>query len=190
MVTLGSRFSVVRVTIKELDSQFSDPCSLSEDSDGNVIVADSKNQQIKIFSPEGKFLMKIGGQDSLKYPIHCVECDKKFRKKFIVSDMNGHCIVVFDREGKFQYRFGKQGSGEGEFFYPRYLSVTKSGFLLVCDSGNHRIQVFEPSGQFVGKFGTKGSELGEFSTPWSVAVLSNDEIVVSDINNHRIQIFE
>ena len=32
------------------------------DSDGNYIVADSNNQLIKIFSPTGKFVRKIGGE--------------------------------------------------------------------------------------------------------------------------------
>ena len=169
-----------------LDSQLLHPWGLSLDSNGNVIVADTANKLIKIFTPDGKFVMKIGGQGSLSYPIHCVQCGEYF----IALDRNEHCIKVFHREGHFQYKFGKQGQRDGEFNYPRFLSVTQSKHLLVCDEGNHRIQVFELDGKFVGKFSTKGDKLGEFDKPVSVAVLSNDQIVVSDYNNHRIQIFE
>jgi len=130
--------------------------------------------------------MKIGGQGSLTYPIHCVQCDRYL----IVSDSYEHCIKVFNDNGNFQYKFGKQGGGDGEFVYPFCLSVNKSGHLMVCDRGNHRIQVFELNGKFVGKFGTKGSNLGEFNWPQSVAVLSNGQIVVCDWKNHRIQILE
>ena len=130
--------------------------------------------------------MKIGGQGSFSFPVHCVQCVEYF----IMSDSNEHCIKVFNREGHFQYKFGKQGDGDGEFKYPRFLSVTQSKHLLVCDMGNHRIQVFELDGKFVGKFGTNGSKLGEFKEPFSVAVLSNDQIVVCDKTNHRIQIFQ
>ena len=168
-----------------LDSQLTYPRGLSVDSDGNITVADTGNKLIKIFSPDGKFLMKIGGQGSFTLPVHCVQCDRYL----IVSDCHEHCIKVFDRNGNFQYKFGKQGGGDGEFDFPVFLSVNKSGQLVVCDRGNKRIQVFELNGKFVGKFGTKGSNLGEFK-PTSVAVLSNGRIVVTDIGNHRIQIFE
>ena len=169
-----------------LDSQLSYPGGLSLDSTGNIIVADTGNKLIKIFTPDGRFVMKIGGQGSFSFPVHCVQCGEYF----IVSDSNEHCIKVFNREGNFQYKFGKQGEGDGEFNYPRFLSVTQSKHLLVCDCFNHRIQVFELDGTFVGKFATNGSKLGEFIQPFSVAALSNDQIVVSDYKNNRIQIFE
>ncbi|XP_020632239.1 E3 ubiquitin-protein ligase TRIM71-like [Orbicella faveolata] len=169
-----------------LDSQLSNPCGLSVDSDGNIIVADAGNKLIKIFSPDGKFLMKIGGQGSFTYPIHCVQCDRYL----IVPDYEEHCIKVYDRYGNFQYKFGKQGGRDGELNKPCFLSVNKSGQLMVCDSGNNRIQVFELNGKFVGKFGTKGSNLGEFGSPRSVAVLSNGRIVVCEWLNHRLQLFE
>ena len=168
-----------------LDNQLNYPWGLSLESTGNVIVADTGNKLIKIFTPDGRFVMKIGGQGSFSFPVHCVQCGEYF----IVSDTGEHCIKVFNREGHFQYKFGKQGEGDGEFNYPRFLSVTQSKHLLVCDQGNHRIQVFELDGMFVGKFGTHGSKLGEFDDPFSVAVLSNDQIVVCDKENHRLQIF-
>ena len=169
-----------------LDNQLNYPWGLSLDSTGNVIVADSGNKLIKIFTPNGRFVMKIGGQGSFSFPIHCVQCGEYF----IVSDSTEHCIKVFNREGHFQYKFGKQGEGDGEFNFPRFLSVTQSKHLLVCDQGNRRIQVFELDGKFVGKFGTNGSKLGQFKEPFSVAVLSNDQIVVCDKTNNRIQIFQ
>ena len=131
--------------------------------------------------------MKIGGQGSFSFPVHCVQCGEYF----IVSDCNEHCIKVFNREGHFQYKFGKRGQGDGEFSYPGYLFVNESQHLFVCDCGNHRVQVFELNGKFIGKFGTRGNKLGEFNRPLSVAMLSNGRsIVVSDEYNHRIQIFE
>ena len=169
-----------------LDNQLSDPWGLSVDSDGNVIVADKGNSSIKIFSPDGEFLMKIGGQGTLKSPVHCIQ----YEKYLIVSDKDEHCIKVFDRNGNFQYMFGKKGSGDGEFNAPSCMAVNKSGHLMVCDEWNHRVQVFELNGKFIGKFGREGSNLGEFKNPASLAILSNGRIAVSEWNNHRIQLFE
>ena len=169
-----------------LDSQLFEPWGISLDSTGNIIVADAGNKLIKIFTPDGRFVMKIGGQGSFIFPVHCVQCGEYL----IVSDQDEHCIRAFNREGHFQYKFGKKGSGDGEFNYPWFLSVTQSNHLLVCDGDNHRIQVFELDGKFVGKFGTNGTKLGEFNDPFSTAVQSNGQIVVCDKSNHRIQIFQ
>ena len=99
---------------------------------------------------------------------------------------------MFNLEGKFISKFGKQGNKDGEFDWPRYLSVNKEGLLMVCDGGNQRVQVFEliMSGKFVTNFGSGGSESGEVKCPVSTAILSDGRIAVSDIKNNRIQFFD
>jgi len=169
-----------------LDSKLFEPWGLSLDTNGNIIVADSGNKQIKIFSPLGKFIKKIGGPGFFSRPVHCIQCDGHL----FVSDKSENCIKVFDENGNYKYTFGEQGSGDGMFMYPHFLSVTNSGHLLVCDVDNHRIQVFELNGNFIAKFGTQGSNVGEFKKPWAVGVLSNSQIVVSENANHRMQILE
>ena len=42
----------------------------------NIIVADPQNNLIKIFSPDGNFLMKIGEQGSFTPSVHCAQCDR------------------------------------------------------------------------------------------------------------------
>ena len=118
-----------------LDSRLAKPCGLSLDSNANVIVADSGNKEIKIFSAGGELMMKIGGPGLLSFPIHCVQCGRYL----IVSDNIEHCMKVLDQDGNFQYKFGKQGGGDGEFKNPGCLSVDTLGRLIVCDAGNHRI---------------------------------------------------
>ena len=169
-----------------LDSQLFNPCCLSLDANGNIIVADSGNKLIMIFSTDGKLVRKIGGPGSFSFPVHCVQCDEYL----IVSDGDEHCIKVFSTEGKYQYKFGQKGGGDGEFYSPRCVALTKSKHLIVCDRDNNRIQVFELNGRFVGKFGKRGSKLGQFNRPTSLAFLSNGRIVATDWDNNRIQIFE
>ena len=171
-----------------LDSQLYNPRGLSLDYNGNIIVTDAGNKFIKFFSPDGKFLTKIGGPSSLSDPVHCVQSGDHL----IVSDCGDHSVKVFTREGYYKYQFGTRGkgNGDGELNRPFCLSVSKSGHVLVCDLNNHTVQVFELNGKFVGKFGKEGSNLGEFKCPISVALLSNGQIVVSDNENHRIQVFD
>ena len=55
-----------------LDSQLKCPRGLSLDSTGNITVTDTGNKQIKIITPDGKFVVKIGGQDCFNVPFHWV----------------------------------------------------------------------------------------------------------------------
>ena len=166
--------------------QLNVPCGLSIDSDGNIIIADSSNNSIKIFALDGRFLRRIGEKGSLICPIHCIQHDNFF----FVSDEGGHCIKVFDKPGMFLFKFGKRGAGDGEFNYPRCLSVDRAGHLLVCDSQNHRVQVFKLNGEFVTKFGTSGEEEGKLKWPISTAILSDGRIIITEFCNHRVQVFE
>ena len=100
------------------------------------------------------FLKKIDEPGSLSFPVHCVQCNEYL----IVSDHSEHCIKMMDREGNLQYTFGTQGGGDGELNSPCFLSVTKSGLLMVCDKNNQRMQAFQLNGKFLGHFGTEGTK--------------------------------
>ena len=169
-----------------LDHQLNTPCGLSIDSNGNILVASLYNKSINIFSAGGRFLTKIGKENSFTTPFHGIQHDNYL----IVSDSDDHSVKLFDRKGKFLYKFGKKGNADGKFNTPRCLSMDKAGHLIVCDKENHRIQVFDLSGKFVAKFGTKGSGIGELNEPVLAAVRSDGKIVVTEFQNFRIQIFE
>ena len=76
-------FSANFQTAEKFYSKLYSPWGLSVDSDGNIIVVDTGDKFIKIFSPNGKFLTKIGGKGSLTFPIHCIQCGFRY---LIVSD--------------------------------------------------------------------------------------------------------
>ena len=171
-----------------LDHQLQYPEGLSINGNGDIIVTDPGNKLIKIFSSSGEYLRKFGGAGSLVKPYHCIQ----HGQYFIVSDCGDHSIKMFNLEGKFISKFGKQGNKDGEFDWPRYLSVNKEGLLMVCDGGNQRVQVFEliMSGKFVTNFGSEGSERGEVKCPVSTAILSDGRIVVCEMFNNQIKVFE
>ena len=155
-----------------------------------LLLLNSVNQLIKIFSSNGQYLGKFGGVGSLINPNHCNNIYIQHGQYNIVPDYGDHSIKMFDLGGKLISKFGREGSKDGEFNGAHYLSINKEGFLAVCDTFNHRIQVFELSGKFVTKFGREGSERGEFKHPNSTANLSDGKIVVCDKENNRIQVFD
>lgn len=176
--------------MRELEHQIKSPSGLSIDKNGNIIVADTGNRVVKIFTPEGNFLREIGtrfesGEPSFCYPCHCVQVNKYF----VVSDTFAHEIKVFDQEGTFLYQFGKKGDGDKGLVHPRCLAVDKVEHLLVCDHGNNRIQVFEPEESgltLIGTIGNGGNSKVELKQPFSVGVLSDGRIVVKDVGNKRL----
>ena len=85
--------------------------------------------------------------------------------------------------------WGKQGSGNGEFWYPRGMAIDRAGTIYVTDSWNHRVQAFDQSGRFLRAWGTRGSEDGQFLIPNSIAV-DGDRVYVVDRQNNRIQQFD
>lgn len=84
---------------------------------------------------------------------------------------------------------GLRGSIDGDFIYPRGMTVNLDGEIIVADSGNNRIQVLSNFGVFKKKFGTKGKGEGQFDEPTGVAEMPNGDIAVADKNNQRVQVF-
>ena len=65
-----------------------------------------------------------------------------------VTDSNNHRVQKFDPNGVFVGAWGSQGSGDGQFNFPKGISVYRLsgasvGYVFVVDSGNNRIQKFK-----------------------------------------------
>ena len=75
--------------------KFKSPRALSINDNGEIIVADSGNKLIKIFSPSGEYLRNFGGASTFVTPYHCIQLGQRF----IVSDWDDHSIKMFDLEG-------------------------------------------------------------------------------------------
>ncbi len=190
------------------------PHNVALDRYGNMFIADSGNNQIRILDRHGQFpsdlsffvgtLMRENttAEGEFDYPTG-VAVDSQ--RHLIVADMNNHRIQVFQlspasrdertlrqRDQTFQFlrSFGQKGSKTGQFLYPTSVAVDAFDNILVVDHQNNRIQVFNSNGIFLHSFGQKGCGDGEFSGPSAIAINSNGHILVSDTFNNRIQIFD
>ena len=82
---------------------------------------------------------------------------------------------------------GGKGVENGEFDYPRGMTVTTSGNVLVADTNNNRIQKFSLNGVFLSIIGRKGEGAGELQEPCGIATDSTGNIYVADTANQRVQ---
>ena len=122
------------------------PSDVLVHSSGLVYVADSANHRIAVFSQEGELVRVFGSQGGWKgefrYPSGVVVSPDDHH--LYVSDLNNHRVQVFTLEGRYVREFGT-----GQLKYPRDLTVTSDGSVLVADRGNNRVAVFDKKGKLV-----------------------------------------
>ena len=80
-----------------------------------------------------------------------------------------------------------QGKENGQFIFPRGLTVDNAGNILVSDTNNGRIQKFSPTGVFLSIMGKTGNGPGEFLEPGGIAFDASGNLFVADVSNHRVQ---
>jgi hypothetical protein len=168
------------------------PSGLSIDRDGNLLVSDSHYHCLRIYSPEGKELRKIGGETGtapgqLAYVSDAVQDAAGY---FYVAEFcENKRISKFDADGKFVKCWGCEGTKPGEFGRIRALALGPDDNLYVVDSTNHRIQVFTKDGTLVRCWGEPGSEPGQLSYPSDIAFGPHAELYIAERGNNRVQKF-
>ncbi len=156
-----------------------------------VFVADSGNQRVQVFNPNGSFVMKWGtrGFNNGQFFNPWGVAVHPSRDLVFISDFQGNHIQAFRSDGTFLFQWGSHGSADGQFSLPKHLTLHPTRDLLfVTDSANHRVQIFDLDGSFVCKWGSEGQADGEFYFPSGIAVHpTDDEVYVSD--EHQVQVF-
>lgn len=125
------------------ESDLDRPEGLAFDKDGNILVADSCNHRIQIFSKEGKWVSSFGnpgtGPLEFSYP-YDVKVDKA--GNIYICEFGNSRIQILDKNKTFIETIGKQGRSLGDFFNPWTISFDSKENLYVADSMNHRVQKF------------------------------------------------
>jgi DNA-binding beta-propeller fold protein YncE len=85
--------------------------------------------------------------------------------------------------------WGREGTGDGEFLFPRGIAADEAKNIYVVDTNAHRVQVFKPDSTFITSWGGPGSAGGRFDFPNRIAADENGNLYVVDAGNHRVQKF-
>jgi DNA-binding beta-propeller fold protein YncE len=183
-------FDIKKNSLRFLGLQrLSAPTGLAIDNKRNLIfVADSRSKKVfGIDKNSDDIVMSIGGPNEFKNPSGLAYDDQ--RERLYITDTQNHNVKVFDKGGKYLFTIGQRGVGDGEFNFPSYLALDKTGHLYVVDSFNFRVQIFDPEGKFLKKFGQLGDGSGFFTRPNGIAVDSDGNIYVADAAFNNFQIF-
>lgn len=170
--------------------QFNQPKGLAVDGSGVVYVADSLNNRVQRFSPDGTLLGQFGSAGS---------ADGQFQSPFDVAigptgdvfvvDRNNHRVERFTPDGTFVSKFGTVGGGPGQLSHPNGLAVDNAGDVYVADYDNNRIAKFDSTGAPLTQWGSLGTGPGQMRLPADVAAPSAGAVYVVDDTN-RVQMFD
>lgn len=169
------------------------PSGLSVDFEGNLVVSDSHYCCVRIYSPEGKLLRTVGGDEGAK-PGQFGYVSDALRDEagnFYISEFGeNHRITKLKADGSFVKCWGAPGSEPGQFARIRAMAWGPDALLYVADSCNHRIQVFDRDGELKRIWGNAGKEPGRLSYPYDLAFSPKGEFVyVVEFGNQRVQKF-
>lgn len=137
---------------------------------------ESPDGMVLKFSPEGKFLMQIGGRGPSKGSRDTTQLSgaanffvvPEDNEVYIADGYGNHRVIVFDADtGKFKRQWGAYGKPPTDndigaydpsappaqqFRIAHCVRVSKDGFVYVCDRLNNRIQVFKKDGTYVAEW--------------------------------------
>jgi len=176
--------------------QLSAPKGLALDAAGRLYVADSGNDRIAVFGPEGQLITTFGQEGAEPGAFMepwgvAVGPDGEV----YVADTWNHRIQVFDGEGRYLRGWGVFGttdaSGPGTLLYgPRDVAVDAEGHVYVTDTGNKRVIRYDREGNVLRVVGGDGGEAGRFREPVGLALAPDGTLYVADTWNRRIQAFD
>lgn len=173
------------------EGHVSRPWGLCVDREGNIIVADRRNNRIQLFNSRGEFKSMFGckgtGPGEFDLPAG-ITTDTYGR--IIVIDKDNHRVQIFTSSGLYILKFGSFGKECGQFQYPWDVAVNSLGNIVVTDTRNHRIQLFTSDGTYITKFVFEGANPAKLlkgpTTPRGVCFTTSGNIIVSDFENHRL----
>jgi DNA-binding beta-propeller fold protein YncE len=175
------------------------PSGLCFDQSGKfALIVDQSNNRVQVFGIPDMQVVCCFGKKGLVGGCFDSPCDicVDTENRVVVSDLLNHRVQVLEFNPRtltlaHVQNIGQKGTGPGQFQFPKGVSITEHGHLVVCDSGNHRIQVFSIADGFslVRVVGCQGTGDGLFNSPLAVTSNCAGELLVSDANN-RIQVFD
>ncbi|KAG7262928.1 hypothetical protein CRUP_018931 [Coryphaenoides rupestris] len=165
--------------------EFTNLQGVSASSQGKVLIADSNNQCVQIFSLDGQFKSRFGirgrSPGQMQRPTGVAVHPNG---DIIVADYDNKWVSIFSSEGKFKTKIGS-----GKLMGPKGVSADRNGHIIVVDNKACCVFIFQPTGKLVTKFGARGNGDKQFAGPHFAAVNHNNEIIITDFHNHSVKVF-
>ncbi|XP_058885712.1 tripartite motif-containing protein 3-like isoform X3 [Acipenser ruthenus] len=139
--------------------EFTNLQGISASGNGRIVVADSNNQCIQVFSNDGQFKLRFGvrgrSPGQLQRPTG-VTVD--MNGDIIVADYDNRWVSIFSSDGKFKNKIGA-----GRLMGPKGVAVDRNGHIIAVDNKACCVFIFQSNGKLVTKFGARGTSDRQFA---------------------------
>ncbi|XP_022243713.1 tripartite motif-containing protein 2-like isoform X1 [Limulus polyphemus] len=166
--------------------EFTNPQGVCCTPDNRIVIADSNNQCIQVFTKAGDCKLRFGvrgrSPGQIQRPTGVAVTANG---NYVIADYENKLLSIFDPSGKYVSRMGV-----GKLLGPKGVAVDKNGHIIVVDNKASCLLIFQENGKLLNKFGTRGSGPNKFAGPHYAAINSKNHIIVSDFHNHCIKIFD
>jgi hypothetical protein len=163
------------------------PMSLSVNPQWNVVVVVNTNDQLQVFTRQGKFIRNITLQSDVKYVWHAIQLEDD--RYVIVHGMDSSLqrVCIVNGNGAINQSYGgNKGSDIGQLNEPRRLLVF-GGSLIVSDCDNYRVQFLNVSSLTYVRELT--SELDTLSKPRRLAISDDGTRFVVSYDGRELRTF-
>ncbi|HEY1832845.1 MAG TPA: SMP-30/gluconolactonase/LRE family protein [Solirubrobacteraceae bacterium] len=154
-----------------------------------VYVADSGNNRIQRFNPQGGEAMAWGSKGSAPGQFIYPRGVAANAEEVVVADNDNHRLELFTPEGAYVNEVGTAGAGVGQFSFPYGIALDAAGNIYVADDTNHRVAKLSSLLQFLGVWGGFGSKPGQLAFPRAIASDPAGDTYVADTANDRIEVY-
>ena len=155
---------------------------------GEVLVVDSGNNLVNVFSRDGIPLFSIGYNGEIPQPTQAVT-DKQGR--IFVLAGSPRKVKVFNYRGEPLGDLSLTGFAGAAQVMPTALTVDRDGSLYIADSASGKILVYDLDGRLVLSFGGRGDGVGSFNSITAMTVDQAGTVYVADaLHKPAIQIFD
>ncbi len=169
-----------------LPGQLSGPTGVTRALDGSIYVANTGNDRIEVFEPDGTVLPPLGssgfGPGQLDEPSDVFGLAAE--PSLLVLDAGNNRVQKLSLNGVPVAGFnGPSGAGSlpGSFNAPQGMTADFEGRFWVADTGNDRVQAFAADGTYLKTIGE-----GFLSRPRGVALGLDGTLYVSDSGHDQV----
>ncbi len=163
------------------------PYGIAVDSQGRVLVVDTRERQIHVFDPQRKKYKTFHAPDREPFAAP-IAIDTDADGKIYVSDSVRARIFVFTPEFKFIRTLGAISKDESIFKRCTGLAIDKKNArLYAVDTVAMNIVTLSLDGKVLNRFGKPGDGPVEFNYPTQIAVAPDSTLWVMDSLNFRVQ---
>ena len=191
--TFQGKWGVFNTTNGELGDPYAlfGPRGLAMTLDGNLVVADTGNKRILIYTPAGELVNQVGGGGVVagRFDEPTGVAVDPGDGSILVADAWNRRIQRFDPALNFVAEWPVPSWESKDLYHKPQIAVAAGGDVYATDPQFFRVFVFDRSGAPKASFGRFGQEMNRFGLPVGIAADSaSNAVLVADSDNHRIMV--